>query len=102
MKQVIKKITAIALAFTLIGAETAITKTIAPQADNSITAHAATCNNCHSGSLYVMTYEVTEHVQKAFPSESFPLFYTSIAYTYKIEECYHCNTVISKKLIRVS
>ncbi len=44
MKNVIKKIAATAMAITLLGAGTVVTKTIAPQFDNSITASAA-CNH---------------------------------------------------------
>ena len=44
MKNVIKKLVATAMAFTLLGTGTAVTKTIAPQFDNSITASAA-CNH---------------------------------------------------------
>lgn len=40
MKSAIKKIAAVAMAFTLIGTGTAVTKTIAPQFDTSITAKA--------------------------------------------------------------
>lgn len=99
MRKFIKKITAIALAFTLIGAETAITKTIAPQANDSVTAYAATCNHCHYGSLYVITYEKTEHKQIAFPSEPRALFYIPITSNYRIEECDRCHTVLSKTLL---
>ena len=59
MKNVIKKISAIALAFTLLGTGTTVTKTIAPQFYTSITAHAASCNKCHGGSYY-MKAEYTE------------------------------------------
>ena len=41
MKTIIKKISAIAMAFTLIGTGTAITKTISPKSDTTITASAA-------------------------------------------------------------
>ena len=41
MKNTIKKITAFAMAFTLLGAGSAITKSVAPKFDNSITASAA-------------------------------------------------------------
>ena len=99
MRKFIKKITAIALAFTLIGAETAITKTIAPQANNSITAYAATCNHCHCGSLYVITYEKTEEVMIAFPCISYHFFDIPVIRNYRIEECNRCHTVISKTLI---
>lgn len=53
MKNVIKKIAAVAMAFTMLGTGTAITETIAPKTNNSIVASAAsyapsTCK--HSGS----------------------------------------------------
>ena len=41
MKKAIKRIATVAMAFTLLGTGNAITKTIAPQADNTITASAA-------------------------------------------------------------
>lgn len=55
MKNVIKKIAAVAMAFTMLGTGTAITETIAPKTNNSIVASAAsyapsTCK--HSGSTY--------------------------------------------------
>ena len=101
MKKIIKKITAIAMAFTLIGAESAITKTIAPQANDSLTAHAATCNHCHSGSLYIITYEKTEDDEIAFPSDQYPFFYIPVTCNYRIEECNHCHNIVSKTLLSV-
>lgn len=55
MKNVIKKIAAVAMAFTMLGTGTAITETIAPKTDNSIVASAAsyapsTCK--HSAPTY--------------------------------------------------
>ena len=54
MKNVIKKIAAVAMAFTMLGTGTAITETIAPKTNNSIVASAAsyapTCK--HSCSTY--------------------------------------------------
>ena len=44
MKNVLKKISAIALAFTLLGTGTTVTKKIVPQFDNTITASAANIN----------------------------------------------------------
>lgn len=41
MKNMIKKIAAAAMAFTLLGTGTAVTKTIAPKADNTLVASAA-------------------------------------------------------------
>ena len=40
MKIVLKKISAVAMAFTLLGAGTAVTKTVSPKSDNSLTAQA--------------------------------------------------------------
>ena len=40
MKNVLKKIAAVAMAFTLIGGGTTIAKTVAPESSNTITAHA--------------------------------------------------------------
>lgn len=45
MKNAIKKIVSVAMAFTLLGTGMAITKIIAPQFDNSITASAASVNS---------------------------------------------------------
>ena len=47
MKNVIKRITAVAMAFTMLGTGTAITKTISPQSVNfSVTASAACNHSC--------------------------------------------------------
>lgn len=50
MKNIIKKISAVAMAFTLLGAGSATIKTIAPQTDNTIVAEAAVCR--HDGRWY--------------------------------------------------
>lgn len=55
MKKAFKKLIAVAMAFTLLGTGTTLTKTIAPQKDNTIVASATTCNNCHGGSYHVVT-----------------------------------------------
>lgn len=57
MNNVIKKISAIALAFTLLRTGTAVTKTIAPQFDKSITASAAYAHNCCSYKCTISTSE---------------------------------------------
>ncbi len=46
MNNVIKKIAAVAMAFTLLGTGTAVTKTINPKFDTAITANAACKHNC--------------------------------------------------------
>ncbi len=51
MKKTIKKLAAFAMAFTLLGTGTTLTKNIAPQLDNSITVSAA----CHAHGQFVTT-----------------------------------------------
>lgn len=53
MKNTLKKITAAALAFVLLGAGSVFTRTVAPKSDNTLVASAASCNNCHGGSYHV-------------------------------------------------
>ena len=53
MKNIIKKITAITMAFTLLGSGTAIAKNVSPKSDNTLTASAATC--LHHGYRYSTT-----------------------------------------------
>ena len=100
MKKLLKKVTAIALAFTLIGAESAITKKIAPQANDSLTAYAATCNNCHGGSYYVTAYEKAEDDWSIVWIGLVPVP-VPVTCNYRIEECTLCHTVISKTLLSV-
>ena len=50
MKNIIKKIAAVTMAFTLLGAGSVITTKISPKSDNKITAEAATCQ--HHGYRY--------------------------------------------------
>jgi hypothetical protein len=95
MKNAIKKIAAIAMAFTLLGTGTAVTKTIAPQFDNSIIASAATCYNCHEGSYNTYTYET---IEDAYMVVGFILI--PITCKYRIEECGCCEKEISKTLIK--
>ncbi|WP_028518095.1 hypothetical protein [Ruminococcus flavefaciens] len=47
MKKIVKKISAIAMAFTILGTGTAITKYVSPKSDNTLIAHAE-CRNCHN------------------------------------------------------
>ena len=67
MKNVIKKIAATAMAFTILGTGTAVTKSIAPKMDNSIVASAA----CHAHGQFVKTaydwrYEYTSTKWETF------------------------------------
>ena len=56
MKNIIKKITAAAMAFTLLGAGTAAIKTVAPQTDNTLVADAGVpvvqCSHVGKGTYY--------------------------------------------------
>ena len=52
MKNVIKKVAAVAMAFTLLGTGSAVTKTINPKFDTAITASAAYCNHVVGSSSY--------------------------------------------------
>ena len=56
MKNVIKKISALAMSFALIGIGTAVTKTSAAKSDNTLTAYAADayCPS-HGGGVYTVT-----------------------------------------------
>ena len=100
MKKLLKKVTAIAFALTLIGAETALTKRIAPQATDSLTAYAATCNNCHGGSYHVTTYEKAENDEMIVWIGIIPVS-IPVTCNYRIEECTLCHSVISKTLLSV-
>ena len=55
MKNIIKKVTAFAMAFTLLGAGTTAVKTISPKSDTTITASAA------SAGVYVTKYRVERY-----------------------------------------
>ncbi|WP_295093582.1 hypothetical protein [Ruminococcus sp.] len=52
MKNVIKKIASIAMAFTLLGTGTAVTKTISPKSDNTLVASAEKTCQCKTGRKY--------------------------------------------------
>jgi len=49
MKNIIKKISAVAMAFTLLGAGTVITKKVSPKSDTSISASAASYKDYYLG-----------------------------------------------------
>ncbi|MBR6995194.1 MAG: hypothetical protein IKH96_04160 [Ruminococcus sp.] len=55
MKHILKKFSAFALAFTILGVGSVLTRTVSPKSDNTLTAYATTCNNCHGGSYYIRT-----------------------------------------------
>lgn len=57
MKNVFKKVTAAAMALTLLGAGTTITKNISPKTSNTLTASAATRYDGHAHGQY--TYDST-------------------------------------------
>ncbi|MBE6857822.1 MAG: hypothetical protein E7498_00090 [Ruminococcus sp.] len=100
MKNVIKKIAAVAMAFTMLGTGTAITETIAPKTNNSIVASAAsyapTCK--HSGSTYktysawwyiggveqnIISFPVYERYVYTRCSKCGYVLYTTVEYKFK-------------------
>ncbi|WP_303800301.1 hypothetical protein [Ruminococcus flavefaciens] len=103
MKKTLKKIAAVAMAFTLLGTGTTVTKTIAPQFDTSITAHAASCNNCHGGNYYMKTeYTDWKYVDDVLSWYYNPLTGRLLPRTYKKYKrtvkiyCTNCNKVYSE------
>jgi hypothetical protein len=64
MKNVIKKIAGIAMAFILLGTGTALTGKLLPGIQTILTASAATCTKCHGGSYWVTStsQQVGSHV----------------------------------------
>lgn len=103
MKNVIKKIASITMAFTLLGTGTAVTKTIAPQFDTSITAHATSCNNCHGGSYYIKNeYTDWKYVGDGISWYYSPLTGRLLPRTYKVYKrtvktyCNLCKKVYSE------
>ena len=62
MKNAIKKLTAAVMAFTLLGVGTTITKTVAPESNNALIAHAGVppqyCNHsCGTKEVLIRTYK---------------------------------------------
>lgn len=55
MKNIVKKIAAVTMAFTLLGTGTVITNTIKPQTNITLTAHAASCQY-HGKQTYRIQY----------------------------------------------
>ena len=55
MKNAIKKLTAIAMAFILLGAGTDLSRKLPSCIQTTLTANAITCTNCHGGSSWVTT-----------------------------------------------
>ena len=83
MKNVIKKIASVAMAFTLLGTGAAVTKTIAPETtNNTITAYAiAYCPN-HSG--------VRSEIHKEFWYKTYDSKAKKYAYTFRRVKYYYC------------
>ncbi|MBQ6168546.1 hypothetical protein [Ruminococcus flavefaciens] len=62
MKHILKKISAFALAFTILGAGSVMTKTVSPKSDNTLDAHAACV---HGQGVYTTFLWVTPHLRVA-------------------------------------
>ncbi len=109
MKHVLKKISAIAMAFTLLGAGTAITKNVAPQSIPTLTANAGnnpndpwtynwdyigTCQRCvvyhWNGSQSTYTYNNLsvyingDRLRMSTPSVPVPIYVSSVKEAYLI------------------
>lgn len=103
MKNVIKKITAVAMAFTMLGTGTAITKTITPKTNNSIVASAAsyapTCK--HSSSTYY-TCSPWRYDPIVFtnydPNLGYVTFRVERMSRYHYTHCAKCRAVLYSKL----
>ncbi len=88
MKNVIKKLVATAMAFTLLGTGTAVTKTIAPQFDNSITANAV-CKHVVNSTSWSKWKTVEEKDDHGFPIR------TVIYNQERTCKCAKCHKIIS-------
>ncbi|WP_028515258.1 hypothetical protein [Ruminococcus flavefaciens] len=60
MKNIIKKIASIAMAFTLLGTGTNVTRTILPESNNTIVANAGTKDYDNKGSIKLKTDEFAQ------------------------------------------
>lgn len=97
MKNVIKKIAASVMAFTLLGTGTAITKTVSPKSDTTIVANAACNHNCGRYEMY-STWRTYGYVYKQVRTKN---GYVSVkigekqcrtVYTY----CNYCNQSVGQ------
>ncbi|SHM12459.1 hypothetical protein [Ruminococcus flavefaciens] len=64
MKNTIKKITAIAMAFTLLGTGTAISKSVNPQSSSTLVANAADYCPSHNGTYTYDSYDYVGIVER--------------------------------------
>ena len=91
MKNIIKKIASIAMAFTLLGTGTTVTKTISLKSDNTIVAVAAYCK--HKCRSYTVEYK---YLTKTGETKTIH----GTKYSYKVQnmkytKCSNCNTLLS-------
>lgn len=95
MKNAIKKIAAVAMAFTLLGTGTTIAKTVNPQAMTALTAHAA-CNHVPNSNPTPL-YNWTDHgvITKGFKSPQVHRWSCSCVW-----KCTKCGATISSTSTR--
>lgn len=93
MKNLIKKISAVAMAFTLIGAGTAVTRTSTAKSDNTLTAYAADtyCPTHGCGVYTVTTKRFTGKTNYFYFGQWKEYEYTQSTY------CNICNRLLSTK-----
>lgn len=89
MKNVIKKIASIAMAFTLLGTVTAVTKTISPKTDNSIVASAQAYIPSQKCKHNCRTYDGGIWVEKLPNSREMVHYY----------RCSKCNAIVHRYVI---
>lgn len=91
MKNLLKKISAVAMAFTLLGTGTAISKN-SPKPTNTLTAHAEFAHNCSS-------YKYEDNTKTLINISLQPLAYEKIYYYYNhnVTKCAVCGKTLSDK-----
>ena len=93
MKNAIKKISAIAMAFTLLGTGTAVSKAINPQTNNALVAHAADayCPYHACGSYTDLRREVSTEYVGTIKFKVYTI--------YEIRRCNVCGRFLSKTYV---
>ena len=97
MKNIIKKITAAAMAFTLLGAGSAAIKSAAPKTDNTLVASAASCNHVAGGyNNQWGDWQFSSFNYTLFPAGGY--YYASSANMVRYEYacCYKCGQQLYK------
>ena len=92
MKSIIRRVTAFAMAFTLLGAGTAVTRTLVPKADTTITADAATAGAYKVKSSFA--FPISFSMYDGNMGSLYPVYPTHVA-SWVININVHQGTVLS-------